>query len=292
MSQAARRRIGGITLLATWQLQDVKVDPYCATWQGASGKNARCMKAPADAPQLCRPSCSQGHAFAQVDSTLHEVICRFQIRIARTSRLPAGYSSLLEVFHAVFTLLIMRHRDGSNLVKLILKRAQCGLAEATGSGLCAWASILKCTHCDEVSKQFGKKPSRSSACLRRRRPCPKTLLCCASLKAAGYPLAHVLACRGLQICRPCTRVCCDPGQVQKQYCAFLSDYLQYGEEYIVSVRAGSVDNWSFSLSLQGVRQRSSSQQSFYCWSLSLCRGASGAPPPSRCASRQARGTSS
>ena len=26
--------------------------------------------------------------------------------------------------------------------------------------------------------------------------------------------------------------------------AFLSDFLQYGEEYIVSVRAGSVDNWT------------------------------------------------
>eukprot|EP00439_Symbiodinium_sp_Y106_P023735 s5112_g2.t3 len=45
---AAKRRIGGITLLATWQLKDdAKVDPHC-------------------------------------------VICRFQIRIARTSRLPAG----------------------------------------------------------------------------------------------------------------------------------------------------------------------------------------------------------
>ncbi|CAE7921068.1 unnamed protein product, partial [Symbiodinium sp. KB8] len=38
--------------------------------------------------------------------------------------------------------------------------------------------------------------------------------------------------------------CVSAEEVQKQYMAFLSDFLQYGEEYIVSVRAGSVDNWT------------------------------------------------
>lgn len=95
---AAKRRIGGITLLATWQLKDdAKVDPHC-------------------------------------------VICRFQIRIARTSRLPAGEQAVWKEAQPFF--------------------------------------------------------------------------------------------------------CVSAEEVQKQYMAFLSDFLQYGEEYIVSVRAGSVDNWS------------------------------------------------
>eukprot|EP00929_Paragymnodinium_shiwhaense_P035095 TRINITY_DN19004_c0_g1_i1.p1 TRINITY_DN19004_c0_g1~~TRINITY_DN19004_c0_g1_i1.p1 ORF type:complete len:5161 (+),score=1174.84 TRINITY_DN19004_c0_g1_i1:79-15483(+) len=38
--------------------------------------------------------------------------------------------------------------------------------------------------------------------------------------------------------------CVSPDEITQQYCAFLTEYLQYGEEYVVSVRAGSADRWS------------------------------------------------
>jgi hypothetical protein len=38
--------------------------------------------------------------------------------------------------------------------------------------------------------------------------------------------------------------CVAPDSVTQQYSAFLTEYLQYGESYIVSVRAGSAERWS------------------------------------------------
>ena len=70
-------------------------------------------------------------------------------------------------------------------------------------------------------------------------------------------------------------------QVQKQYCAFLSDYLQYGEEYIVSVRAGSVDNWSL---CQFTFFRFRKAYACYCFNAHISiQGASGVPRRNRCA---------